>query len=181
MMSLEEIFLTQAVNLNSRINSIQLRQLLRLENGKCFDSQLCDELIVHFGDRNTINFKDFEGIWSLLKKRRKDFDQYSYRGQLCTASFQMVLEQNIHKQLQSDFIQKLVQFYGKQITFDVFIHAVHHIKIVTASDSPLCSVILMERFRDSIRTSTNSQTIAPDIQPSAPPEDIFQNIHCTYI
>ena len=53
-MSLEEIFLKQAVNLDSRIDSIQLRQLLRLENGKCFDSQLCDELVMHFGDCNTI-------------------------------------------------------------------------------------------------------------------------------
>ena len=181
MMSLEEIFLKQAVNLDSRIDSIQLRQLLRLENGKCFDSQLCDELVVHFGQCNTINFSDFEEIWSLLKKRRMDFDEFSYNGQLCSASFQMLLEQIVHKQLPTDFVQKLVHFYGKQITFDVFVHAVHHVKIIIATEIPLCADILMKRFRESIRTSTNSEIIVTDIQPSAPPEEILPNRYCTYI
>ena len=181
MMSLEEIFLKQAVNLNSRINSIQLRQLLRLENGKCFDSQLCDELVMHFGDCNTINFIGFDKIWSLLKKRRREFDQFSYRGQLCSASFQMVLEQIIHKQLPSEFIQKLAHFYGNQITFDAFVHATHHVKIITATGVPLCSNVLMERFRESIQIITNSESIESNVQPSAPPEEILPNRYCTYI
>ena len=181
MMSLEEIFLKQAVNLDSRIDSYQLRQLLRLESGNFFDSQLCDELVVHFGQCNTINFSDFEEIWSLLKKRRMNFDKFSYRGQLCSASFQKLLEKIVHKQLQTDFVQKLVHYYGKQITFDVFVHAVHHIKIIIASDVPFCTDILMERFLESIRTSTNSELIVTDIQPSAPPEEILPNRYCTYI
>ena len=181
MMSLEEIFLKQAVNLDSRIDSYQLRQLLRLESGNFFDYQLCDELVVHFGQCNAINFSNFEEIWSLLKKRRMNFDKFSYRGQLCSASFQKLLEKIVHKQLQTDFVQKLVHYYGKQITFDVFVHAVHHIKIIIASDVPFCTDILMERFLESIRTSTNSELIVTDIQPSAPPEEILPNRYCTYI
>ena len=181
-MSLEEIFLKQADNLNSRIDCIQLRQLLRLENGKRFDSQLCEELVIHFGYSGTITFNDFKAIWCSLKKKRKDFDQFSYRGQLCSASFQMLLEQIIRRQLPSEFIRKLVDFYGQKITFDVFVHAVHHIKIIAISGSAICPDNLMEEFCNSVREGTHySPTATTDIQPSAPPEEILPSSCCTYI
>ena len=182
MISLEEIFLKQAENLNSRIDCIQLRQLLRLKNGKRFDSQLCEELVIHFGYSGTIDFNDFDAIWSSLRKKRQEFEQFSYRGQLCTASFQMLLEQIIHRQLPSEFIRKLVDFYRQQITFDVFVHAVHHIKIITISGSAICPENLMEEFCNSVREGTHySATVRSEIQPSAPPEEILPSTCCTYI
>ena len=171
----------QAVNLGSRIDSFGLRQLLRLENGKLFDPKLCEELVVYFGDCSTINFSDFKSIWLHLKKRRLDFDKFSYRNKLCPASFQMLLEKITHKKLNFDFIKKLVDFYGKQITFDAFVHAVHHVQIITESSSRLCSVTLMEKFRGSIQTSTISPNIFTEIQPSAPQEELISNRYCTYI
>ena len=180
MMSLEEIFLQQAVNLDSRIDSIPLRQLLRLENGKYFDSQLCDELVIHFGNFGTVNFSDFASIWSLLKKRRVDFDQFSYRGQLCAASFQMLLEQTIQTRLHSEFVRKLIGFYGQKITFDSYVHAVHHIKNISIS-LPICPEAWMKKFRDSVQSKQNSTAVETEIEPSAPPEEILPITHCTYI
>ena len=171
-MRLEDVFLIKAVTLDSKINAKQLRKLLTLENEKCFDSQLVDELVLYFGDHNTISFRNFEEIWSHLRLRRLDFDQFSKNGHLGLDDFQMLLEHITEKQLQSEFIHRLVNFYGRQITFDVFVHSVHHVDIITASDELLSPDILMEKFGESVRTNTKSAAIMNEIQPSAPPEEI---------
>ena len=167
-MSLENIYLTKAVNLNSKIDGYALRQLLLLEDQKFFDSQLVSELIFYFGDRNTVNFKNFEEIWEHLSERRQDFYQFAVNGQLGENDFKMLLEHMIQKQLQTEFIRMLINYYGRTITFDTYVHAVHHVQNITSSDMPLSPNILMQRFRESVRTTTE----AAEIEPSAPPEEI---------
>lgn len=173
-MTLEKLFKCQAVSLDNSIDGTQLRQLLRIENGKMFDQKLCDELVDHFGDGGVINFDDFEAIWSHLQKMRSQFDKFAFGGMLCSDAFKIVLEQVAGQKIQSSFIKKIRKFYKNKITFDVFIHAVHHVRVMSNKFNLKKTENLMDEFMKSIYY----------FKPSAPSEsDIisFSNDYCTYI
>ena len=173
-MTLEKLFKCQAVSLENSIDSTQLRQLLRIENGKMFDQKLCDELVDHFGDGGVINFDDFEAIWSHLQKMRSQFDKFAFGGMLCSDAFKIVLEQVAGQKIQSSFIKKIRKFYKNKITFDVFVHAVHHVRVMSNKFNLKKTENLMDEFMKSVYY----------FKPSAPSEsDIisFSNVYCTYI
>ena len=176
MMSLENVFLTQAVDLNSEIDGDQLREILRMENNRCFSSQLIDELILRFGNHNLVSFRNFVKIWSYLRTRRLDFERYSCNGQLHLADFKTVLENIAQKQLHSEFIRRLDDFYRGQLTFDAMVHAVYHVKMITALDVPLSPRMLMKKFEEPVSNCTESAAILNEIQPSAPAEEIVPHI-----
>ena len=174
MMTLEKLFKCQAVSLENSIDSTQLRQLLRIENGKMFDQKLCDELVDHFGDGGVINFDDFEAIWSHLQKMRSQFDKFAFAGMLCSDAFKIVLEQVAGQKIQSSFIKQIRKFYKNKITFDVFVHAVHHVRVMSNKFNLKKTENLMDEFMKSVYY----------FRPSAPSEsDIisFSNDYCTYI
>ena len=174
MMTLEKLFKCQAVSLENSIDGTQLRQLLRIENGKMFDQKLCDELVDHFGDGGVINFDDFEAIWSHLQKMRSQFDKFAFGGMLCSDAFKIVLEQVAGQKIRSSFIKQIRKFYKNKITFDVFIHAVHHVRVMSNKFNLKKTENLMDEFMKSIYY----------FKPSAPSEsDIisFSNDYCTYI
>ena len=173
-MTLEKLFKCQAVCLENSIDSTQLRQLLRIDNGKMFDQKLCDELVDHFGDGGVINFDDFEAIWSHLQKMRSQFDKFAFGGMLCSDAFKIVLEQVAGQKIQSSFIKKIRKFYKNKITFDVFVHAVHHVRVMSNQFNLKKTENLMDEFMKSVYY----------FKPSAPSEsDIisFSNDYCTYI
>ena len=173
-MTLEKLFKCQAVSLENSIDGTQLRQLLRIENGKMFDQKLCDELVDHFGDGGVINFDDFEAIWSHLQKMRSQFDKFAFGGMLCSDAFKIVLEQVAGQKIRSSFIKQIRKFYKNKITFDVFIHAVHHVRVMSNKFNLKKTENLMDEFMKSIYY----------FKPSAPSEsDIisFSNDFCTYI
>ena len=174
MMTLEKLFKCQAVSLENSIDSTQLRQLLRIENGKMFDQKLCDELVDHFGDGGVINFDDFEAIWSHLQKMRSQFDKFAFGGMLCSDAFKIVLEQVAGQKIRSSFIKQIRKFYKNKITFDVFVHAVHHVRVMSNKFNLKKTENLMDEFMKSVYY----------FKPSAPSEsDIisFSNDYCTYI
>ena len=174
MMTLEKLFKCQAVSLENSIDSIQLRQLLRIENGKLFDQKLCDELVDHFGSAGVINFGDFEAIWSHLGKMRSQFDKFAYMGMLSSDAFKIVLQQVAGQKIKSSFIKKIQKFYKNKITFDVFVHAVHHVRVISDKFNLYKTENLMDEFLKSVYY----------FKPSAPSEsDIisFSDDYCTYI
>ena len=173
-MTLEKLYKCQAATLADSIDSVQLRQLLRIENGKLFDQKICDELVDHFGEAGVINFDNFEDIWSHLQKMRSQFDKFAFEGMLSGGAFKSVLEQVAGQKIKTSFIKKLLKFYKFTVTFDVFVHSVHHIRIMSDKFNLQKTEHLMDEFMRSVYYA----------KPSAPSEsDIisFDNAYCTYI
>jgi len=174
MMTLEKLFKCQAVSLENSIDSTQVRKLLRLRNGKMFDKKLCDELIDHFGNGGVINFGDFELIWTHLEKMRTQFEKFQYMDMLSMDAFKIVLEQVAGQKIKSSFIKQIGKFYHNKITFDVFVHAVHHVRVMSDKFNLQRTKNLMDEFMRSVYY----------FKPSAPNEfDVisFSDDYCTYI
>ena len=130
--TLETIFLQEANSLQDSITSAELQNLLKMENGKHFDIQLCDELVRHFGSFNRIEFDDFNHIWSNLVKYRSAFEHFLHDDEVSADYFQDILEEEIGQDIESSFFDEIRKFYPKQITLDVLIHSVHHLKSLTS-------------------------------------------------
>ena len=160
MISLEKVFLFQARSLNDRINAVQLRRLLKKEDGSSFDSKLCGELVNHFGYDGLVNFDDFDKIWTLLHKRKILFEQLS-RGKsvLTPEAFMRILENVAGQKIPTWFLKQIMRFYNGTISLDAFVHSVHHIRKMSGRlDFTESDEILMEEFERSVsnaRVTTN--------------------------
>lgn len=166
MMSLEQIFKREAVSLKNSIDSTQLQQLLWIENGsghKLADTKLCDELVDHYGSAGVINFDNFKAIWSDLKNMRSQFDKFANMGMLPSDAFKIVLEQVAGQRIKSSFIKKIQKFYKNQITFDLFIHAVHHVRVMSDKFNLHKTANLMDEFMKSVNYFKPSTPSASDI------------------
>ena len=158
MISLEKIFLCQARSLNDRINAVQLRRLLKKEDGSSFNKILCHELVNHFGYGGLVNIDDFDQIWTLLHKRKIQFEQLS-RGKsvLTPDAFQAVLETVAGQKIPTRFLKQMIRFYNETISFDAFVHSVHHIrKISSYSDFTEDGNILIKEFKKSVSNATGT-------------------------
>ena len=93
MISLEKVFLSQARSLNDKINAVQLRRILKRDDGSSFDQKLCNELVYYYGNGGCVNIDDFDQIWTLLHKRKIQFEQLS-RGKsvLIPDAFKWIIE-----------------------------------------------------------------------------------------
>ena len=152
MISLEKIFLCQARSLNDRINAVQLRRLLKKEDGSSFDSKLCSELVNHFGYGGLVNIDDFDQIWTLLHKRKIQFEQLSHGETVLTPdAFQTILENVACQKIPTWFLKQIIRFYNETISFDAFVHSVLHIrKISSYLDFTKDGNILMKEFKKSV-------------------------------
>ena len=165
MISLEKVFLCQARSLNDKINALQLRRLLKKEDGSRFDQKLCCELVDHFGNGGLVNIDDFDQIWALLHKRKIQFEQLS-RGEsvLTPDAFKWVLENVADQKIPPWFLKQIMKFYNETISLDAFVHSVHHIrKISSYLDFTENDNILMKEFQRSVSDGTASNQIHEEI------------------
>jgi len=150
-LTLEELFLYQAESLHDVINRNQLKHLLRSDPGQCFNNQLCEEMVHHFGDGAVIDFEGFRVIWRNLVKRRSEFNLFSdglYF--LSPSSFRLALKITAGQEIPMLFFKQIMRFYNNVISFDSFIHALNHIhKISRQNDFSTCDN-LADIYRGSI-------------------------------
>ena len=155
MISLEKVFLSQARSLNDKINAVQLRRLLKRDDDSSFDQKLCSELVHHYGNNGLVNIDDFDEIWTRLYKLRIQFEQLS-RGKsvLTPHAFKSTLENEAGQKITTWFLKQIMRFYNEKISFDAFVHSVHHIrKISSYLDFTEDGNILMKEFKGSISNS----------------------------
>ena len=176
MTSLERVFLNQARSLDDTLDGVQLQRLLKNRDGKHFDQKLCDELIDHFGESGLINYNDFDCIWTNLQERRSQFERLS-RGKsvLRPEAFRWLLENVAGQRMTTPFLKQIMRFYKNEISFDVFVHAVHHIRELSSRFDFSDDENMMDEFLRSVFYFR---------EPTAPTEDdiiSFDPAYCTYI
>ena len=173
--TLERIFLTQASSRVDEINSVQLQKLLINADGKHFNQQLCDELVDHYGDGGFINLDGFDHIWTNLQKRRTQFERLAQgRSVLTKEAFRQLLESAASQRIPSSFMKEIMRFYKNRISFDVVVHAVHHIRKIAYRVEFSDNENLMNTFLRSVFTKVPSAPSANDI-------NSFSSKYCTYI
>ena len=175
LVNLKRHFLRVTSSLADEIDSVQLQQLLQNKDGKYFDQQLCDELVDIHGDGGNINYGDFKYIWETLQERRAQFERLARgRSELTKEEFRQLLGNVAGQYIPSSFLKRLTAFYKNQISFDVVVHAIHHIHIISSRLNFSDNEELMEEFLGSVFSKV----------PTAPSEeDItrFSPEFCTYI
>ena len=155
MISLEKIFLCQARSLNDKINAVQLRKLLKKEDGTYFDQKLVSELAHSFGNGGLVTIDGFGNIWKLLQKLKQQFDKLSHGSFVLTQeAFQWALENAAAQKITPSFCEQIMGFYNYEISFDVFVHSRHHIrKISSRLDFTVDGCNLMKNFKRSVSTA----------------------------
>ena len=175
MISLEKVFLSQARSLNDKINAVQLRRILKRDDGSSFDQKLCNELVYYYGTGGCVNIDDFDQIWTLLHKRKIQFQQRS-RGKsvLTPHAFKSSLENEAGQEIPMRFLKEIMKFYNGTISIDAFVHSMHHVrKISSYLDLNEDSNILMKEFERSVSkldfarstsTQIHEETIIQEIE-----------------
>ena len=173
--SLESVFLIEASSLVDEIDSVQLQRLLVNKDGKNFDQQLCDELVDHYGNGGFINLDGFDHIWTNLQKRRTQFEHLAQgRSVLTKEAFRKFLESAASQRIPSSFMKEIMRFYKNRISFDVVVHAVHHIRKIADRVEFSHNENLMDTFLISVFTKVPTAPSANDI-------NSFSSKYCTYI
>ena len=158
--TLEKIFQTEALK-SERINSIQLRNLLRMERNKCFDQMLVNELVEEFGSNGFVNYEQFCQLWMYLRVLREPFEYYARDGVLSEKKFAKFLVNQLDSYIHKTTIKSMVHFYRGNLTFDVCVHALKQLAGLQPKYCLQRNYITFDEYRQLLHR----------VKPTAPCED----------
>ena len=95
-----------------------------------FCGPVIDLFLCKFGDSRCVTIDQFMDIWTYLEPHFKIFHRHAQNGHLSSVVYRRLICNTFQVEFDELFFKELEQYYGNW-SFDKFVHANHHLKLLS--------------------------------------------------